>query len=171
MWSTQWTMLRSIAGLLARLGHGRDAAVLLGPIHATQAGHRVFGADEVALRELGRRLPETLGSDAYEAALAEGAVLDGNAAVEHALRALVIVPEPASSTNASARGTRPACGARTTRGRHRATVPQARGSPHDASSQLARLTGELVAEGGHDADLAGGRRRDSVWHEAAEQDR
>jgi hypothetical protein len=77
MWSTQWTMLRSIAGLLARLGHDRDAAVLLGPIHATQAGHRVFGADEVALRELGRRLPETLGSDAYEAALAEGAVRAG----------------------------------------------------------------------------------------------
>ena len=88
MWSTQWTMLRSIAGLLPRLGHDRDAAVLLGAIQATQAGHRVFGADEVALSELGRRLRETLGSEAYEVALAEGAVLDGDAAVEHALRAL-----------------------------------------------------------------------------------
>jgi hypothetical protein len=81
-------MLRSIAGLLPRLGHDRDAAVLLGAIQATQAGHRVFGADEVALSELGRRLRETLGSEAYEVALAEGAVLDGDAAVEHALRAL-----------------------------------------------------------------------------------
>jgi predicted ATPase/DNA-binding SARP family transcriptional activator len=88
MWSTQWTMLRSIAGLLPRLGHDRDAAVLLGAIQATRAGHRVFGADEVALRELRQRLRETLGSGAYEAALAEGAVLDGDAAVEHALRAL-----------------------------------------------------------------------------------
>ena len=30
MWSTQWTMLRSIAGLLSRLGRHRDAAVLEG---------------------------------------------------------------------------------------------------------------------------------------------
>jgi predicted ATPase/DNA-binding SARP family transcriptional activator len=88
MWSTQWTMLRSIAGLLHRLGQDRDAAVLLGAIQATEAGHRVFGADEVALLDLDRRLRATLGSGAYEAALAEGASLDGDAAVEHALVAL-----------------------------------------------------------------------------------
>jgi tetratricopeptide (TPR) repeat protein len=88
MWSTQWTMLRSIAGLLPRLGKDRDAAVLLGAIQATDAGHRVFGADEVALLDLDRRLRATLGPAAYERALAEGAVLDGDAAVEHALLAL-----------------------------------------------------------------------------------
>ncbi|HEX6238460.1 MAG TPA: BTAD domain-containing putative transcriptional regulator [Acidimicrobiales bacterium] len=88
MWSTQWTMLRSIAALVARLGRHRDAAVLVGALHATAAGHRIFGADEVALHELGRRLRDALGDDAYEAALADGAVLDGDAAVEHALRAL-----------------------------------------------------------------------------------
>jgi predicted ATPase/DNA-binding SARP family transcriptional activator len=88
MWSTQWTMLRSIAGLLSRLGHDRDAAVLLGAIQATQAGHRVFGADEVALHDLDRRLRATLGPVTYEAALVEGASLDGDAAVEHALLAL-----------------------------------------------------------------------------------
>ena len=49
MWSTQWTMLRSIAGLLDRLGRHRDAAVLEGAVRATAAGHRIFGADEVAL--------------------------------------------------------------------------------------------------------------------------
>jgi hypothetical protein len=87
-WSTQWTMLRSIAGLLARLGRDRDAAVLVGAIHATHAGHRIFGSDEVTLRELGARLERTLGADAYEAARVEGARLDGDAAVEHALRAL-----------------------------------------------------------------------------------
>ena len=46
MWSTQWTMLRSIAGLLARLGRSRDAAVLEGAVRATDVGHRIFGADE-----------------------------------------------------------------------------------------------------------------------------
>lgn len=88
MWSTQWTILRSIAALVARLGRHRDAAVLVGALRTTAAGHRIFGADEVALRELGQRLRDALGDDAYEAALADGAVLDGDAAVEHALRAL-----------------------------------------------------------------------------------
>ena len=88
MWSTQWTMLRSIAGLLARLGRHHDAAVLEGAVRATAAGHRIFGADEVALTELGAQLRAELGDDAYEAARRQGAVLDGDAAVEHALRAL-----------------------------------------------------------------------------------
>jgi predicted ATPase len=88
MWSTQWTMLRSIAGLLARLGRPHDAAVLVGALRATQAGHRIFGTDEVALTELDAELRETLGVEAHEAARRDGAALDGDAAVEHALRAL-----------------------------------------------------------------------------------
>ena len=88
MWPTQWTMLRSIAGLLARLERSGDAAVLLGAVLATRAGHRIFGADEIALAELGTRLRAALGDDAYEAALRDGATLDGGAVVEHALRSL-----------------------------------------------------------------------------------
>jgi hypothetical protein len=88
MWSTQWTMLRSIAGLLARLERHRDAAVLLGAVRATQAGHRILGADEAPLPERAARLRGELGDDACQEALDEGAGLDGDAAVEHALRAL-----------------------------------------------------------------------------------
>ncbi len=88
MWSTQWTMLRAIAGLLARLGRHHDAAVLTGAVRSTAEGHRIFGEDAVALDELGVRLRDALGAPAYEAALAEGAALDGDAAAEHALRAL-----------------------------------------------------------------------------------
>jgi hypothetical protein len=88
MWSTQWTMLRSIAGLLARLGRARQAAVLLGAVRATASGHRIFGADEVTLTELGARLRAELGDVAYEAALRQGAAMDGDAAVDHALRSL-----------------------------------------------------------------------------------
>jgi hypothetical protein len=88
MWSTQWTMLRSIAGLLSRLGRPRDAAILEGAVRATAAGHRIFGADAVALDQLSARLRAELGDDAYEAARDAGAVLDGDGAVEHALRAL-----------------------------------------------------------------------------------
>jgi predicted ATPase/DNA-binding SARP family transcriptional activator len=99
MWSTQWTMLRSVAGLLARLGRARDAALLLGAVRSTQAGHRIFGADAAVLTELGTRLHATLGDDAYQAALREGSELDGDAAVELALRAL-----SANSTNGANRG-------------------------------------------------------------------
>jgi predicted ATPase/DNA-binding SARP family transcriptional activator len=88
MWSTQWTMLRSIAALLGRLGRHRDAAVLVGAVRSPGAGHRIFGSDETALGELGEQLRDALGDAAYADALAEGAVLDGEAAVEHALRAL-----------------------------------------------------------------------------------
>jgi predicted ATPase/DNA-binding SARP family transcriptional activator len=88
VWSTQWTMLRSVAGLLARLGRPRESAVLVGAIRATSEGHRIFGEDEAALAQLGAHLRETLGDDAYQVALAEGAGLDGDAAAELALRAL-----------------------------------------------------------------------------------
>ena len=88
MWSTQWTMLRSIAALLGRLDRHRDAAVLVGAVRSPGVGHRIFGADETALGELGDQLRDALGDAAYAEALAEGAVLDGEAAVEHALRAL-----------------------------------------------------------------------------------
>ena len=88
MWSTQWTMLRSIAALLDRLGRHRDAAVLEGAVRSTAAGHRIFGSDETALDDLGDRLRAALGDDADRAALGEGAALDGDAAAEHALRAL-----------------------------------------------------------------------------------
>jgi hypothetical protein len=88
MWATQWTMLRAIASLLGRLGRDRDAAILVGAVTSTAAGHRLFGADEVAMRELGERLRASMGDAAYGAALDVGNVLDGDAAVEHALRAL-----------------------------------------------------------------------------------
>ena len=85
-------MLRSIAGLLDRLGLRRDAAVLLGAVRASPAGHRVFGADEVALAQLGKRLRAALGDEAYEAAVVEGGALDGDAAVER-------VAEPCDPTS------------------------------------------------------------------------
>jgi hypothetical protein len=88
MWATQWTVLRSIAVLTARRGGYTDAAVLEGAVRATASGHRIFGADEEALAQLGALLRERLGDDAYEAARARGAVLDGEGAVEHALRVL-----------------------------------------------------------------------------------
>ena len=57
-------------------------------MRATSAGHRIFGADEAALAELGRAAARRARRRGLRDALDEGAVLDGDAAVEHALRAL-----------------------------------------------------------------------------------
>ena len=88
MWSTQWTMLRSIAALLARLGRAHEAAVLVGAVRSTASGHRIFGADAIALEELAGRLSDELGASRFAAAVAEGERLDDDAAVEHARRSL-----------------------------------------------------------------------------------
>ena len=96
MWSTQWTMLRSIAALLARLERPLDAAELLGAIRATQAGHRIFGDDEIALTRLDAELRTTLGEAVHGAALSRGAALDGDAAVECAARPVVTCAPPRS---------------------------------------------------------------------------
>ena len=88
MWPTQWTMLRSIAGLLARLERYGDSAVLLGAVRATESGHRIFGADEIALAALAAKLRDQLGESVYDEAVGDGARLDGAGAVAHALRAL-----------------------------------------------------------------------------------
>ena len=88
MWSTQWTMLRSIAVLLDRLGRQREAAVLDGAIRASTVGHRIFGADEMILAELSDRLRAALGVDGYEAAREQGAALDGDALLEFAVQSL-----------------------------------------------------------------------------------
>ena len=88
MWSTQWTMLRSIAVLLEARGNHEDSAVLVGAVRGTTEGHRIFGDDEATLAELAERLRRVLGDERYDAAIVRGAMLDGHGAVEHALRSL-----------------------------------------------------------------------------------
>jgi hypothetical protein len=88
MWPTQWTMMRSIARLLARLGRDREAAVLLGAVRATGSGHQIFGSDQLALAELADELQRRLGDADCAAAVGEGATLDGAGAAALALRAL-----------------------------------------------------------------------------------
>ena len=89
MWSTQWTMLRvdrRTAGP-ARAPAGRRRC-WSGAVRATRAGHRIFGHDEAALAALATELRARSVTRPTTAALAEGAVLDGDAAVELALQAL-----------------------------------------------------------------------------------
>ena len=88
MWATQWTTLRAVARLLEAAGRPQEAAVLAGAVLATAEGHRIFGDDAAALRDLEGRLRDVLGDEAYATAIARGSVLDGPGAVEHALQSL-----------------------------------------------------------------------------------
>ena len=55
---------------------------------AISAAGSCLAQDEIALDETSRRLRMRLGDEEYEAALNDGAALDGDAAVEHASRSL-----------------------------------------------------------------------------------
>ena len=54
---------------------------LVGAVTTTSSGHRLFGADEVAMGALAAQLRASIGGAAYDAAVDEGRVLDGDAAV------------------------------------------------------------------------------------------
>ncbi|MGD9701440.1 MAG: BTAD domain-containing putative transcriptional regulator [Acidimicrobiia bacterium] len=82
---TQWTMLRSVAELLARLGADRAAAVVLGAVTAPTAGNEVVGDDADRLAALATELRQRLGHDGYEVAVAEGRGLDDDDAAAVAL--------------------------------------------------------------------------------------
>ncbi len=75
------TTLRSVAQLLARIGHDRAAALVLGRATAPDTRHEIFGEDVHRLRVLAETLTERLGGEEFEAATAKGAALDDNDAV------------------------------------------------------------------------------------------
>ncbi|MEO5838709.1 MAG: BTAD domain-containing putative transcriptional regulator [Acidimicrobiales bacterium] len=81
-----WTVLRSTTELLARLGDGRTAAVLLSAVRTTPDGHALFGDDLARLDQLAIELRTRLGENAFEAATLEGSGLDVADAAEVALR-------------------------------------------------------------------------------------
>jgi predicted ATPase/DNA-binding SARP family transcriptional activator len=83
----QWTMLRAVAELLVRTGCLRPAAVLLGALTSTQAGHDVYGDDSRRLAAVADAVRTGLGSTEHDDALAEGRHLDDDGAVAVALAA------------------------------------------------------------------------------------
>ncbi|MGH9209064.1 MAG: ATP-binding protein [Acidimicrobiales bacterium] len=83
----QWTMLRTVATLLLRIGAHQPAAVLLGAVTSTRSGHEVFGADAERLAAADLALRAALGDDAVEQAVERGRQMDDDAAVAVALAA------------------------------------------------------------------------------------
>ncbi len=83
----QWNMLRAVAELLVRTGCLRPAAVLLGALTSTEAGHAVYGEDARRLTDLAETVRSHLNTAEHDAALAEGRQLDDDGAVAVALAA------------------------------------------------------------------------------------
>jgi predicted ATPase/DNA-binding SARP family transcriptional activator len=83
-----WTMLRSIARLLANLGHPEQASLVLGAASAPLHGHEVAGDDAARLGRLSEELERGLGRVAFEAQVAVGASLGADAAASLAASTL-----------------------------------------------------------------------------------
>jgi predicted ATPase/DNA-binding SARP family transcriptional activator len=83
----QWNMLRAVDELLVRTGSLRAAAVLLGALTSTEAGHAVFGDDARRLAAIAGAVRAGLDPDEHDAALAEGRGLDDDGAAAVALAA------------------------------------------------------------------------------------
>ena len=83
----QWTMLRSVAELLVRVGDHASAATLLGAVTSPGSGHQVFGADLDRLTAVRSAVFAALGDTVADAGIAQGSSLDDDAAVAVALGA------------------------------------------------------------------------------------
>jgi hypothetical protein len=83
----QWTMLRSVAELLVRIGDHAGAATLLGAVTTPGSGHEIFGADVERLDQVRRAVREALGDTVADAGIARGTALDDDAAAAVALAA------------------------------------------------------------------------------------
>lgn len=90
---------RLVIDVLARLGQDKPAALLLGALWASRSASPVYGADAARLAVAETELCARRGETAYDAAIAEGAGLDGNEAMALAGRTVAdLVKETPQST-------------------------------------------------------------------------
>jgi hypothetical protein len=83
----QWTMLRSVAELLVRVGDHAGAATLLGAVTTPGSGHEIFGADLERLDNVRKAVRSALGDAIADAGIAGGTGLDDDAAAAVAFTA------------------------------------------------------------------------------------
>ena len=96
-WTQLWIAVRALAEALSRLGHHRDAAVLLGAMRASPRATTAYGADSARVGAVADAAATALGPE-FERAVAQGAALGDTGAIALA-RSLAgdTVPVPASS--------------------------------------------------------------------------
>lgn len=81
----QWTTLRTLIELLARLGRDAEAAVLHGAMRASATASPLAGADEARMAQAVVTMRTRLGEEGFESACARGAALRDSDAVAFAL--------------------------------------------------------------------------------------
>jgi predicted ATPase/DNA-binding SARP family transcriptional activator len=94
-WTQLWIAIRALAEALSRLGHHRDAAVLLGAMRASPRATTAYGADSARVRAVADAAAASLGPE-FERAVAHGAALGDTGAVALA-RSLAAAPVGASA--------------------------------------------------------------------------
>ncbi|MDP9021954.1 MAG: winged helix-turn-helix domain-containing protein [Actinomycetota bacterium] len=84
-WTHQWTTLRNLVFLLARIDAHEPATVLLGAIDATGTSARIYGEDAERLRSVKAQLRSSLGASRFTEAHDRGRHMTDAGAVEVAL--------------------------------------------------------------------------------------
>jgi tetratricopeptide (TPR) repeat protein len=79
-WTQLWIAVRALAEALSRLGHHRDAAVLLGAMRASPRAMTAYGADSARVRAVADAAAAALGPD-FERVVAQGAALGDTGAI------------------------------------------------------------------------------------------
>jgi hypothetical protein len=79
-WTQLWIAVRALAEALSRLGHHRDAAVLLGAMRASPRATTAYGADSARVRAVADAAAAALGPE-FERAIAQGAALGDTGAI------------------------------------------------------------------------------------------
>jgi predicted ATPase len=87
-WTQQWTTLRNLVELLARLEVDEAAATLYGATTAAREGPRNYGAHAARLRTAIHAARQRLGTDRYAAAIEHGRGLTGDEAVPLAIETI-----------------------------------------------------------------------------------
>ena len=97
-WNMQWTTLRTLVELLARLGRDADAAVLYGAMTASATASPLAGADEARIAEAVATMRARLGEEGFAAARARGAALADSDVVAFALACVDRAPAGGDGT-------------------------------------------------------------------------
>jgi hypothetical protein len=82
-WTQLWIAVRALAEALSRLGHHRDAAVLLGAMRASPRATTAYGADSARVRAIADAAASALGTE-FGPLVARGAELGDTGAIAFA---------------------------------------------------------------------------------------
>jgi tetratricopeptide (TPR) repeat protein len=95
-WTQLWIAVRALAEALSRLGHHRDAAVLLGAMRASPRATTAYGADSARVRAVADAAAVALGPE-FERAVAQGGALGDTGAIALARSLAGAAPAGASA--------------------------------------------------------------------------